>query len=107
VADSDHSIVDSFLYIHNICPKFGPGSVNLSFNIKMKKILSKIWKIWKKFGLVTGNFVSAIFLTVFYFTFFAIIAIPYRILVRRPKSNASSFVIKKSTPTFLEDYKYE
>jgi hypothetical protein len=73
----------------------------------MSKFLSKMWGLWKKIGLILGNFVSAVFLTIFYFTVFAILAIPYRVFARRSRSGKSSFIIKKSTPTSLGDYKYE
>lgn len=34
------------------------------------EILKKIWHQWKKFGLMMGDFVARVALTIFYFTIF-------------------------------------
>ena len=41
-------------------------------------LLKQLWKKWRAFGQVMGDFVARIFMTVFYFT----IAIPFGIGVR-------------------------
>ena len=41
-------------------------------------MLSKLWKIWKQFGQLVGDFVARIFLTLFYFT----ILVPFGLVVR-------------------------
>ena len=44
-------------------------------------LLKKIWKKWRAFGQVMGDFVARIFMTVFYFT----VAVPFGIGVRLGK----------------------
>jgi hypothetical protein len=41
-------------------------------------LLKKIWKKWRAFGQIMGDFVARIFMTVFYFT----VAVPFGIGVR-------------------------
>jgi hypothetical protein len=41
-------------------------------------LLKQLWKKWRAFGQVMGDFVARIFMTVFYFT----VAIPFGIGVR-------------------------
>lgn len=45
----------------------------------MKIFLKKIYGYWLKIGLFIGNIISTIILCVFYYTIFAIFAIPYKI----------------------------
>ncbi len=63
-----------------------------------------------KFGLIVGNFVSGVVLTVFYFTVFALFALPFRVFAKNPlaaRSGSSNWVEKKKTPTTLEDFETE
>ena len=73
----------------------------------MKKFLSSFWRGWKKLGLIIGDFVSGVLLTFFYFTVFAVVAIPYRILTKKPKNKITNFIIKQKTISTLEDFKNE
>ncbi|AOX02984.1 hypothetical protein BJP34_29245 [Moorena producens PAL-8-15-08-1] len=41
-------------------------------------MLRKIWKAWKGFGLLLGNFIARVILTIFYFTVF----VPFAIITR-------------------------
>lgn len=68
--------------------------------------MKRFWENWKKFGIFIGNIISNIFLTVFYFTFFALFAIPYKLL-RRSKLSGSNFMIPKKQITSFEDFKKE
>jgi len=73
----------------------------------MNKTLSSIWFWWKKIGLIIGNIVSAVFLTVFYFTIFAPFAVIFRIFNREKKSADSNFIDKKLTISRMEEFKNE
>jgi len=73
----------------------------------IKKLFSKFLTGWKKIGLVIGNFISTIVMGVFYFTFFAIFAILFKIFSREPKDKKSNFIPKKSTISNLEEFKNE
>lgn len=44
----------------------------------IKRVLSAIWKTWKRFGILMGEIVGRVFLMIFYFT----IALPFGIGVR-------------------------
>ena len=46
--------------------------------IRSMALLKQLWKKWRAFGQVMGDFVARIFMTVFYFT----VAIPFGIGVR-------------------------
>lgn len=73
----------------------------------MAGTLRKIWQGWKKVGLVMGDFVSGVILTVFYFTIFAIFALPYRIFSRAKKNKDSQFVLKEKILIGLKGFKNE
>jgi len=73
-------------------------------------VLRRVWQAWLKFGFVIGNIVSAIILGIFYFTFFALFAIPFRIFgvsffkARLPDSN---WINKEKTLLSLNDFESE
>jgi len=68
-------------------------------------LLKQLWKKWRAFGQVMGDFVARIFMTVFYFT----IAIPFGIGVRifkdplHLKSKEVGWVARETKPDALED----
>jgi len=72
-----------------------------------KKFLSKIWRGWKKLGLVMGNVVSRIILTLFYFSVFAIVGIIFRLFSRRLEKKISNFLVKAKTISDLMGFKNE
>lgn len=45
----------------------------------MQRLINQFWQNWKRFGLIVGDVVSSVVLTIFYFSVFAIFAIPFRI----------------------------
>ena len=62
-----------------------------------------------KFAVILGNVMTAIIMTVFYFTVFAFFAIPYRFFgkpfkVKMPNSN---WVKKQKNLEILDDFKSE
>ena len=67
--------------------------------------LKKVWKKWRAFGQMMGDFVARIFMTVFYFT----VAIPFGIGVRifkdplHLKSKESGWLPRETKPETLED----
>lgn len=67
--------------------------------------LKTVWKKWRAFGQMMGDFVARIFMTVFYFT----IAVPFGIGVRlfkdplRLKSRESGWLPRETKPETLED----
>lgn len=73
----------------------------------LKKILSLIWFWWKKIGLIIGDLVTKLFLLIFYFSIFALIALPFRLFNRPQKSKASNFHLKKSTISSLREFEKE
>jgi len=68
--------------------------------------LSRLWKNWKRFGFFIGNLISNVFLTVFYFTIFALFAVPYKILNYK-KSSGSNFKLPRKQMRALEDFQKE
>ena len=72
-------------------------------------MLKKIWNGWKKFGFWLGDIISSVILVVFYFTVFALVAIPFRLfsdpLAR--KHSHSKWILKKETPTLLVGFRDE
>ena len=73
-------------------------------------IFKKILDIWMKFGLVVGNFVSGVVLVIFYFTIFALFALPFRLFGKNPlavRSKTSNWMDKEKTPTVLNDFENE
>ena len=55
-------------------------------------LLKQLWKKWRAFGQVMGDFVARIFMTVFYFT----IAIPFGIGVRDHETAPDFRAIRQS-----------
>lgn len=93
------------------CAKFAGRTLYLHtlLNLSMMKLLQTLWKKWMQLGIVIGNFMSGVFLIVFYFTVFALFAIPFRLLSRpfQAKSAASNWNLKNKTLRNLEDFRYE
>jgi hypothetical protein len=52
--------------------------------------LRRAWEGWKKAAFALGNFITAVVMTVFYFTIFALFAIPFSL------SKANVFVGRKA-----------
>lgn len=74
----------------------------------MNSFFKKLLDLWMKFAYALGDFISSVFLTVFYFTIFAIVAIPYKIAngsFRAPKR--TNWTEKKKTPASLEEFQKE
>ena len=71
------------------------------------KYLSLLWVIWKRFGFLLGNLVSTVFLTVFYFTIFALFAIPYKTVLHFRKSSGSNFKIPRKQISAFDDFQKE
>lgn len=69
------------------------------------KFLKLIWKKWRAFGQVMGDFVARIIMTVFYFT----VAIPFGVGVRlfkdplHLKSGDTGWLKRETKPETLED----
>ena len=67
--------------------------------------LKKLWKKWRAFGQLMGDFVARIFMTVFYFT----VAIPFGIGVRifkdplHLKSKESGWLPRETKQETLEE----
>ncbi|MEK7169276.1 MAG: hypothetical protein AAB377_00915 [Patescibacteria group bacterium] len=73
-------------------------------------IFKKIFDGWMKFGLIIGNFVSGVVLVFFYFTIFALFALPFRLFGKNPlavQSKTSNWIKKEKTPTILKDFENE
>ncbi len=68
-------------------------------------LLKQLWKRWRAFGQVMGDFVARIFMTVFYFT----VAIPFGIGVRvfkdplHLKSPRTTWLKREPKPDTIED----
>ena len=69
-------------------------------------MFSYLWRNWKRFGFWAGNFISNIFLTVFYFTIFALFAIPYKMINRR-KSSGPNFKKPRNQMQTFDDFQKE
>lgn len=73
-------------------------------------IFKKIFDAWMRFGLIIGNFVSGVILVIFYFTVFALFALPFRLFGKNPlavRSETSNWMEKEKTPTVLGDFENE
>jgi len=70
----------------------------------MMKFLKLVWKKWRAFGQVMGDFVARIFMTIFYFT----VAVPFGIGVRlfkdplRLKSRDAAWLERKEREETIE-----
>ena len=73
--------------------------------IRSMALLKQLWKKWRAFGQVMGDFVARIFMTVFYFT----IAMPFGIGVRifkdplQLKSQHTTWLKRKTKADTIED----
>lgn len=101
--DSDGASSISLLYNYYSWAKYASGPVYL-YNFLM---LSCLWKNWKRFGFFIGNIISNVFLTIFYFTIFALFAIPYKIITYYKKSSGSNFKLPRKQMRTLEDFQKE
>lgn len=54
-----------------------------------------------------GDIVTGVILTFFYFTVFALFALPYRLFRRVPKDGSSNFVLKEKKLIGREGFKNE
>ena len=67
--------------------------------------LKQVWKKWRAFGQMMGDFVARIFMTVFYFT----IALPFGVGVRLLKdplhlrSGQSGWLLRETKRETIED----
>jgi len=74
----------------------------------MKAALSRAKKVWIAFAVALGDLISSVFLVVFYYSIFALFAIPYRAFTGRFKApKDSSWVPKVRQTSTLEDLKNE
>ena len=70
----------------------------------------KFWKWWQKTGLIIGNFVSGVVLTVFYYTIFPFFAVPFRLFGKNPlgiPSANSSWLTHDATADKIGDFELE
>jgi len=60
----------------------------------------------KKILLSVGNIIPSVVLIIFYYTIFAVFAIPYQLLVKnfRSANNNSNYIVNKKNLTKLEDF---
>jgi len=97
---SSHTITNENLKIKEL------RSGNHSFGVGVR-YFSYLWENWKRFGLFVGNIISNIFLTIFYFTVFALFAIPYKIIGHFKKPSVSNFEIPGKQINGFEDFQKE
>lgn len=71
--------------------------------------LKKIWRGWVALATFIGSVISTVIMTVFYYTLFALFALPARIAGKGPlrKHAASTWLVRTHTPTLLADLKDE
>ena len=71
--------------------------------------LKKIWKGLERIAFFIGNIITGIVMTVFYFTIFAIFAVPFRIFtdIFKIKYRGSTWIIKNKEFIGLENFKEE
>ena len=72
----------------------------------MRTFLGKLWARWKRFGLLLGNAVGRVVLSVLYFTVFAPFAVVARLQdpLRLKQSAGDTFwVERKPTPTGMDE----
>jgi len=71
------------------------------------RTLKGAWKSLEKILFFIGDVITAVFLVVFYFTVFAVVAIPFRIMAKNPlgiKHGSSNWIEKSVTPSALGDF---
>lgn len=75
----------------------------------MKQNLKKMLDIWMKVAVFMGNTMTAVIMTAFYFTVFALFAIPYRIFGRpfQAKAPNSNWAKKKKNLEIINDFRSE
>lgn len=101
--DSDGATPCSLFYHYYSWSKHALGPVYLHDFL----MLSRLWENWKKFGFLIGNIISNIFLTIFYFTVFALFAVPYKMVGRFKKRPVSNFRLPGKQMRTLEDFQKE
>lgn len=72
--------------------------------------LKKAWKLFERAALFVGDVISGVVLTVFYYTVFALFAIPFRMFAKNPLgvyAEDSNWIPKVKTPEAIEDFKNE
>jgi hypothetical protein len=71
--------------------------------------LKKIWNLWLKFAFFLGNLITGILMYIFYFTVFALFAIPFKIFSKgiNLKPEKSSLIKKEFNFNSLDDFKKE
>ncbi|MCX7697943.1 MAG: hypothetical protein N2114_00555 [Candidatus Goldbacteria bacterium] len=73
----------------------------------MKNFFIKMYNYWLAIGLFIGNIISTIILFIFYYTIFAIFAIPYKIFKYKNwtlKNKNSSWINKIKNISKFEDF---
>lgn len=72
-------------------------------------IFKKIWNLWLTLGVFVGNIISTVILTIFYFTAFALFALPFRLFADALRINPgkSTWVPKEKEFKGLADFKRE
>ncbi|TSC89024.1 MAG: hypothetical protein G01um10142_551 [Parcubacteria group bacterium Gr01-1014_2] len=105
MADSHGASFISFFYNYYSWAKYASGPIYL-YNFLMR-YFSRLWENWKRFGFFIGNLTSNVFLTIFYFTIFALFAIPYKLITYYKKSSGSNFKLPRKQMRTFEDFQKE
>lgn len=69
------------------------------------RFLKFLWRVFEKIAVSIGNIITNLFLFIFYYTIFALFALPFKIFSKplRAKSKKSNWTVRKTT---LETLKY-
>jgi len=73
----------------------------------MKNKIKRVYNLWLKFGQIIGNIISSIVLFAFYYTFWALVAIPYKLFTKNYFDHhklKSSWVEKRKNIERFEDF---
>ena len=74
----------------------------------MLKSLGRLWRGWRRLSEIIGNFNLGLLLSIIYWTFFTLIAIPFKLLADplrfRPK-NRRGWTLRRNPTNILEDMK--
>ncbi|MDP3724882.1 MAG: hypothetical protein Q8R20_00235 [Nanoarchaeota archaeon] len=73
----------------------------------MRIYLGKAKKLWMEFAFAVGEIVSSLFLIAFYYSFFALFALPYRLLQRGGKPQAGPSWVMKQKSVRMKDLERE
>jgi len=75
----------------------------------MNQFIKKLWQGWKRAGIFIGNIISSVFLFIFYYTIFAVFALPFKFFEwkKNRASNHSYFSPPAKQFSNLEDFKNE